>query len=84
MTDSLPRIPPEPDTTCTDVCYKGVYYGIHLAVHFMRKNKVPGGKIVATASVAGLYYYPAQPEYAGAKAGVRGSLIISQTYGVYD
>lgn len=37
---------------CTDVDYKGVVYGTQLAIHFMRKNQVPGGKIVVTASVA--------------------------------
>jgi hypothetical protein len=29
-------------------------YGTQLAIHFMRKNKIPGGKIVATASVAAI------------------------------
>lgn len=29
-------------------------YGTQLAIHFMRKNKAPGGKIVATASVAAI------------------------------
>jgi NAD(P)-dependent dehydrogenase (short-subunit alcohol dehydrogenase family) len=48
-------IPPEPDLSCTDVDYKGVIYGTQLAIHFMRKNPMPGGKIVATASVAGLF-----------------------------
>lgn len=37
----------------------------------MRKNKVPGGKIVATASVAGIMPLPTYPEYDGAKAAVR-------------
>ncbi|KAF2741428.1 15-hydroxyprostaglandin dehydrogenase [Polyplosphaeria fusca] len=39
-------IPPKPDLLCTDVDYKGVVYGTQLAIHFMRKNKEPGGKIV--------------------------------------
>ncbi|KAF2492232.1 NAD(P)-binding protein [Lophium mytilinum] len=42
------KIPPAPNTLCTDVDYKGVVYGTQLAIHFMRKNKVPGGKIVTT------------------------------------
>ncbi|KAF2837877.1 15-hydroxyprostaglandin dehydrogenase [Patellaria atrata CBS 101060] len=42
------KIPPKPDLSCTDIDYKGVVYGTQLAIHFMRKNKTPGGKIVAT------------------------------------
>ncbi|KAF2751695.1 15-hydroxyprostaglandin dehydrogenase [Sporormia fimetaria CBS 119925] len=40
------RVPPKPDLLCTDVDYKGVVYGTQLAIHFMRKNAVAGGKIV--------------------------------------
>lgn len=36
----------------------------------MRKNKVPGGRIVATASVAAVIPHESYPEYAGAKAAV--------------
>jgi hypothetical protein len=64
------RIPPKPDLLCTDVDYKGVVYGTQLAIHFMRKNKRPGGKIVATASVAGVVPHESYPEYDGAKAAV--------------
>lgn len=46
-------------------------YGTQLAIHFMRKNKIPGGKIVATGSVAAIVPHEAYPEYAGAKAAVR-------------
>ena len=56
--------------SCTDVDYKGVVYGTQLAIHFMRKNPTPGGKIVATASVAGVYPHETYPEYNGAKAAV--------------
>ncbi|KAH7402502.1 hypothetical protein BKA66DRAFT_564417 [Pyrenochaeta sp. MPI-SDFR-AT-0127] len=63
-------IPPKPDLSCTDVDYKGVVYGTQLAIHFMRKNKVPGGKIIATASVAAIVPHETYPEYAGAKAAV--------------
>jgi NAD(P)-dependent dehydrogenase (short-subunit alcohol dehydrogenase family) len=55
------RIPPKPDLLCTDVDYKGVVYGTQLAVHFMRKNKNPGGKIVATISAAALYPHETYP-----------------------
>lgn len=63
-------IPPAPNLSCTDVDYKGVIYGTQLAIHFMRKNNPPGGKIVATASCAALYPHEAYPEYDGAKAAV--------------
>jgi len=36
----------------------------------MRKNPTPGGKIIATASVAGIYPHETYPEYNGAKAAV--------------
>jgi NAD(P)-dependent dehydrogenase (short-subunit alcohol dehydrogenase family) len=36
----------------------------------MRKNRVPGGKIVATASIAAVVPAETFPEYSGAKAGV--------------
>jgi NAD(P)-dependent dehydrogenase (short-subunit alcohol dehydrogenase family) len=54
----------------TDIDYKGVVYGTQLAIHFMRKNKVPGGRIVATASAAAIYPHETYPEYDGAKAAV--------------
>ncbi|KAL6703768.1 hypothetical protein ACN47E_009067 [Coniothyrium glycines] len=64
------KIPPKPDLLCTDVDYKGVVFGTQLAIHFMRKNKIPGGKIVVTASVAGIVPHESYPEYNGAKAAV--------------
>lgn len=64
------RVPPAPNLLCTNVDYKGVVYGTQLAIHFMRKNPVRGGKIVATASVAGIYPHESYPEYNGAKAAV--------------
>ncbi|EAT91751.1 hypothetical protein SNOG_00256 [Parastagonospora nodorum SN15] len=64
------KIPPKPDLSCTDIDYKGVVYGTQLAIHFMRKNKAPGGKIVATASVAAIVPHESYPEYDGAKAAV--------------
>jgi short-subunit dehydrogenase len=36
----------------------------------MRKNKVPGGNIVATGSVAAVVPHESYPEYDGAKAAV--------------
>lgn len=64
-------IPPAPDTSCTDIDYKGFVYGVQLAIHFMRHNPgQKGGKVVGTASVAGIQPHPSYPEYNGAKAGV--------------
>ncbi|KAK7413289.1 hypothetical protein QQX98_007799 [Neonectria punicea] len=63
-------IPPRPNLLCTDVDYKGVIYGTQLAIHFMRKNKTPGGSIVATASIAAVHPHETYPEYDGAKAAV--------------
>ena len=67
---SSDAIPPAPNLLCTDVDYKGVVYGTQLAIHFMRKNKKPGGAIVATASIAAVHPHPSYPEYNGAKAAV--------------
>ncbi|CAG9949021.1 unnamed protein product [Clonostachys rosea f. rosea IK726] len=63
-------VPPEPDLSCTDVNVKGVYYSSQLAIYFMRKNKVPGGSIVITASASSLYPHQSYPEYSGSKAAV--------------
>lgn len=52
---SVEDVPPAPDMSCTDVDYKGFVYGTQLAIHFMRHNSPPGGKIIGTASVAGQY-----------------------------
>ncbi|KAI6785349.1 uncharacterized protein J7T54_006991 [Emericellopsis cladophorae] len=62
------EIPPKPNLLTTDIDWKGVVYGTQLAVHFMRKNKVPGGNIVATGSVAAVVPHETYPEYDGAKA----------------
>jgi len=67
-------IPPKPNTACTDVDYKAIVYGVQLAIHFMRKNSPPGGKIVATASIAAVHPHSSYPEYCGAKAAVRADL----------
>lgn len=63
-------VPPKPDLSCTDICYKSVIYGTMLSVHFMRKNPTPGGQIVATSSAFGHYGSSSTPEYSGAKAAV--------------
>ena len=63
-------VPPKPDLSCTDVNYKGVIYGTQLATHFMRNNRQPGGKIVVTGSIGGIFPHRAYPEYCGSKAAV--------------
>lgn len=64
-------LPPEPDLSCTDSDYKGVIYGVQLARHFMKYNQPqPGGRIIVTSSVGGVFPHPSYPEYCGAKAAV--------------
>ncbi|CAK1358996.1 unnamed protein product [Cercospora beticola] len=74
-------MPDEPDLSATDVCYKGVIYGVRLATHFMRFNSVgslsgesgtpmPRGRIIVDASIGGVFPHPNYPEYCGAKAAV--------------
>ena len=62
-----PRIPAKPNLLCTNIDYKGVVYGTQPAIHFMKKNKVSGGNIVATGSVAAMVPREAYPEYDGAR-----------------
>ena len=57
-----PAKPPrEPNMKTLDVCFTGVYYGIKLAAHYMSLDSQKagkaeaGGKIVVTASAAGIY-----------------------------
>ena len=64
--------PTKPDMSTFDVDLSAVYYGIKLFAHYAAQNPVPGGKIVATASAAGLYPIHAIPQYTAAKHGVVG------------
>ncbi|OJD35497.1 15-hydroxyprostaglandin dehydrogenase [Diplodia corticola] len=67
-------VPPEPDLGATDVCYKGVVYGVLLAARFMRGNDAGEGgvrgRVVVTGSVGAFHPHPVVPEYCGAKAAV--------------
>lgn len=64
-------LPKEPDTTSTDIDYKGTIYATTLATHFMRHNPGgKGGKIIVTGSMIGILPCPTFPEYCGAKAAV--------------
>lgn len=68
---SVDDIPPEPNTSCTDIDFKSVVYGTTLATHFMRHNpQGKGGKIVVTGSMIGIYPCATFPEYCAAKAAV--------------
>ena len=70
--------PKQPNMKTFDVNLTGTYYGIKLAAHYMSldskaagKPKV-GGKIVVTASAAGIYPLPSVPQYAATKHGLVG------------
>jgi NAD(P)-dependent dehydrogenase (short-subunit alcohol dehydrogenase family) len=64
-------LPPEPNTSCTDVHFKGVMYGTVLATHFMRHNRPSrGGKIIATTSILDVHPCPTFPEYGSVEAGI--------------
>ncbi|KAK5123625.1 hypothetical protein LTR85_002663 [Meristemomyces frigidus] len=65
--------PKQPNMKTIEVNLVGTYYGIKLAAHYMTidskaagKEKI-GGKIVVTASAAGLYPLPSVPQYAATK-----------------
>lgn len=47
--------PPKPNMLVMDVCLYGVVYTSYLALHYFRKCGGRGGKLVMTASEAGLY-----------------------------
>ncbi|KAL5337714.1 hypothetical protein BJX70DRAFT_409045 [Aspergillus crustosus] len=64
------EIPPKPELRSLKATYEGFLYGVQLAVHFMRGNKVPGGCVVATSSIAGVHPHQTFPEYCGAKAAI--------------
>ena len=62
--------PAKPDLATLEVDFVSVLYGLRWFVHYARKNKKPGGKIVITASSAGLYGFPPAPQYCAAKHAV--------------
>ena len=67
---SVDEIPPCPDLSVVDINYKGVVYGTQLAVHFMRHNPQPGGRIVVTGSIGAVFPHQSYPVYCGTKAAV--------------
>ena len=62
--------PPKPDELVLDVCLNAMVYTAYLALHYFRKNADGKGKLVFTASMAGLYPGLGIPLYATAKHGV--------------
>ncbi|KAJ5470744.1 hypothetical protein N7530_008101 [Penicillium desertorum] len=68
--NSVDNIPPAPDLSVVDINYKGVVYGTQLAIHFMRHNPQPGGRIVVTGSIGAVFPHKTYPVYCGTKAAV--------------
>lgn len=62
--------PVKPDTSVLDICLTAVVYSAYLALHYFRKNPDKAGKLVSTASMAGLYPSHGLPVYTSAKHGV--------------
>ncbi|KAJ5909067.1 Short-chain dehydrogenase/reductase SDR [Penicillium taxi] len=63
-------VPPPPDTSVVETNYKGVIYCTQLATHFMRHNPQPGGRIIITSSIGGMFPHKAYPIYCGTKSAV--------------
>ena len=65
--------PKQPNMKTIEVNLGGSYYGIKLAAHYMTLDSKAagkpkaGGKIVVTASAAGIYPLPSVPQYAASK-----------------
>ncbi|KAJ5723932.1 hypothetical protein N7488_001967 [Penicillium malachiteum] len=63
-------VPPAPDTSVVDINYKGVVYCTQLATHFMRYNPQPGGRVIITGSIGGVFPHKSYPIYCGTKSAV--------------
>ncbi|CAM1500387.1 Fc.00g095490.m01.CDS01 [Cosmosporella sp. VM-42] len=64
--------PPKPIILTQEVCLTGVEYSAHLAMHYIRSNKMKAGSIIMTSSAAGIYPFYILPIYTAAKHGVVG------------
>jgi NAD(P)-dependent dehydrogenase (short-subunit alcohol dehydrogenase family) len=62
--------PLKPNLKAIDIDLNGQIYCLWLAAHYFRMNGSRGGTIVFTSSIAGLYKFPTNPQYAAAKHGV--------------
>ncbi|KAL5363376.1 hypothetical protein BJX96DRAFT_178017 [Aspergillus floccosus] len=65
-------LPPSLDMTIVDINLKSVVATCYLALHFLRRNKTPGGNIIITSSCGGVYPIAYLPMYASAKHGCVG------------
>lgn len=71
--DEKTGLPKPLDLRTVDVNLDAVIQGVHLARHFFaEKNNKPGGKILATSSVIGVYANHPMPLYSTSKYGVIG------------
>jgi 15-hydroxyprostaglandin dehydrogenase (NAD) len=70
LSEDTPR---QPNLATFDINLKGTYYGVKLASHYMSLDSTAvgkvkkGGKIVITASAAGIYALPVVPQYTASK-----------------
>lgn len=65
----------EPDFSVAEIGFRGVLLTTKLAVHYFRRQLPKEGKdhcLIITASVAGYWDHPGQPQYAMIKWGARG------------
>lgn len=73
ISEEQAKAPRQPNLLCFEVNLNGTYYGIKLAAHYMRLDSIAagkpqkGGKIVCTASAAGIYPIPVAPQYGASK-----------------
>lgn len=73
--------PQKPNLATIDVDLLGVFYGLKLYRHYVRKSKTGrGGKVVITSSMAGNYPMFVAPIYCAAKHGVS----VSSIYYTFD
>ena len=73
---SLDDEPQKPNLKTIEVDMIAVFYGLKLFTHYARKNKTPGGKMVITASMMGIYPFETNPQYCAAKHAVSNILIV--------
>lgn len=79
--------PPKPNMLSVDINLKAVITTGYLALHYMRRNppSTPGGCLISTSSVGGIYPSPFCPMYSAAKHGVLGfTRSIAKSYFVKD
>lgn len=77
--------PPPPNMLSLDINLKAVINTGYLAQHHMRRNPLPGGCLISTSSVGGIYPSPFCPIYSSAKHGVLGfTRSIAKHYFLHD